>query len=100
MVRVKYKKRYKKRKVEMRGHANAGPPGSDLVCAAASTLAITLKAALDANDIRYKLELDDGVFVLRCRDEAAAGAFNTVMCGMEALRTMYPEHIDVEYIGD
>ena len=97
MIRVKYVQRYRKRKLVMSGHAEAGPENHDLVCAATSMLAITLKEALSANDIRYHLDLGDGsggFFSLRCRDRNAAGIFNTVLCGLEALRA-----IDVEYIG-
>ena len=99
MIRVRYKERNRKRKIVIEGHANAGPEGNDLVCAGVSTLALTLQAALDVNEIRYNADVRDGYVMVRTRDPDAASVYNTVMCGIETLRVMYPEAIDVEYVG-
>lgn len=99
MIEVKYVERYKKRKLEISGHAAAGPEGHDLVCAGVSALAITLKTALDVNGFKCKSEARDGYMSIRCRDENAVSVFHTVMCGLEALRAMYPEHIRIELTG-
>lgn len=97
MIVVRYKQRYKKRKLTVTGHAGAGPEGHDLVCAGASTLVLTVIGALTVNGIKYHSDIRDGYAEVRCIDPAAASVYNTVMCGFETLRTMYPELIDVVY---
>ena len=99
MIRVRYKERNRKRKIGIEGHANTGPEGNDLVCAGVSTLALTLTAALDVNGIKYKSDVKDGYMLVRTIDPDAAPVFNTVMCGIETLRVMYPEAVEVEYVG-
>jgi uncharacterized protein YsxB (DUF464 family) len=88
------------RRCEVRGHAGAGKPGGDIVCAAVSVLTRTALAVLDA---RAGLEVrgeapERGVFTLEAeaysaagRDFlAAAGAF--LLEGLDSTAREYPKN--------
>lgn len=83
------------------GHANAAPPGRDIVCAAASSLLDCYAARLQA--LRLPLHLRDGPGLLaisprrvpwRLRREVAA-ARRTVLTGLDRLAKAYPDKVRV-----
>ena len=81
------------RRPEMRfeGHAGAGAPGQDPVCAAVSILMYTLLAALPAEGTRR--ELADG----RCRVQGGDPAvYRVVAAGLRLLAEAYPENVVME----
>ncbi|MCH5199208.1 MAG: ribosomal-processing cysteine protease Prp [Oscillospiraceae bacterium] len=93
MTVIKYKERFRKRTIEIKGHTGAGKIGEDLVCAGVSALLITLIAALETNDIKFSSQVKDGYGRVSSLSPDAKAAFNTVMCGYNALSLLYPEHI-------
>lgn len=93
MTRVRYKEKGRYRKIEIKGHTGAGKKGQDIVCAGVSTLLITLIAAMDSNEIKYSSDIKDGYGRVSSLDEGAKEAFNTVMCGLNALALMYPDNL-------
>ena len=78
---------------EMRfeGHAGAGEPGRDPVCAALSMLMYTLLAALPAEGT--KRELAEGFCRVRGGDPAA---YRVVAAGLRLLAEAYPENVVME----
>lgn len=89
--------------VSVEGHAESGPFGQDLVCAAVSGLAVTLAENIRAMEKEGKLkdacrELDGGSARLSCepknrfRREAEA-VFTTVIRGLNCLGRVYPRFI-------
>lgn len=87
------------------GHAGAGEKGADLICAAVSTLAHTLEAALTDGDSRIKLyrpviekHPEKAEIRIRCQPDARAKAsclvaFDTVAAGLKALAEQYPKYV-------
>jgi uncharacterized protein YsxB (DUF464 family) len=89
---------------EVRGHAEAGPNGGDIVCAAVSVLTRTALAVLSARqDIKIRGEAPErGVFLLEAealdgpgRDFlAAAGTF--LLEGLDSVAREYPKNCLME----
>lgn len=101
MIRVEYSR--EGLWVSVEGHAQSGPFGQDLVCAAVSSLAVTLAESIRAMDKEGKLknacrELGRGCARLGCepkyrfRREAEA-VFETVIRGLVCLGRVYPGFI-------
>lgn len=90
------------------GHAGAGKPGEDLVCAAITALFWTLAAA--AEEIpEYRLQLHENEakaeFELRCypdeEQESTCGEmFRTIVAGLTSLEEEYPEFIRMDERGE
>ena len=107
MIHVIYYRQYNRVTVE--GHAGSGPEGHDLVCASASTLAMTLAgnvAYMKAQDAVYDeiLKLEEGKAEIQCtayrRYKASVEqVFRSVCVGFELLATKYPENISYEVRG-
>lgn len=104
MIEVIYWKKYCR--VKITGHAHSGEPGKDLICAGASTLAVTL-----ATNVRYMAEmgyvmnpivdLESGDAMIQCTPrcnyrKSVEQVFNSVCVGFDALANQYPEHIRYE----
>lgn len=107
MIQAVYRKKYNR--VKISGHAHSGEPGRDLICAGASTLAVTL-----ATNVRYMaemgyvrdpvIELESGEALIQCTPErrfrkSVEQVMNSVCVGFEALALQYPEHISYEVRG-
>lgn len=107
MIEVSYWKRYSR--VKIRGHAYSAEPGRDLICAGASTLAVTL-----ATNVRYMaemgyvtdpvVELESGDSLIQCSpvrrySKSVEQVMNSVCVGFEALAAQYPDHIRYEVLG-
>lgn len=104
MIRATYHRRH--HRLTVTGHARSAEEGRDLVCAGASTLALTLASAVA--DLVEKgqasepvLRLDKGDAEICCRSANRFKAvvtliFDTVCGGFELLATQYPEYIFYE----
>lgn len=96
-------------RLRLRGHAGAGAPGQDLVCAGASTLAHTLTGVVELLNEAGMLEekpvctLQPGFahIIARPREEywqIAAIAFWAAQVGFATLAQSYPENVTVERV--
>ena len=87
------------------GHCEAGAPGRDIVCAAASCLLDAYAARLQELDIPLRLRQGPGLLEIRPRhiprrlrrDVAAARA--TVLTGLTRLASCYPTRVKVIVTG-
>ncbi len=88
------------------GHAASAPKGEDLVCAGASTLAMTLAANVNLMRAQGKLErapkvmLHDGYVLVRAKPkEEYRGEmlmlFSFIQVGMYQLKHNYPEYFNL-----
>lgn len=90
-------------RVTVTGHARSAEPGKDLVCAGASTLAVTL-----GENVRFlrdrgyvqecSVRLEPGDAEIRCRPQGKYRGvvklvFRSVCAGFEILARQYPEYI-------
>lgn len=107
MIHVTYYREYNRVTVE--GHAGAGPEGHDLVCAAASAIALTLAgnvSYMEAQEAVHgvTIRLDEGNAEIQCtpyrRYKASVEQiFRAVSVGFELLATKYPDHISYRVRG-
>ena len=79
-------------RLEMEGHADAGPPGFDPVCAALSMLMMTLERRMEdrAERMQPVSRRGAGSFLIECSPDAADEAlcresFDTVAAGLALL---------------
>lgn len=107
MIKVTYYRAYNRVTVE--GHAGAGPEGHDLVCAAASAIALTLAgnvAYMEAKGAVHDtiIRLDEGSAEIQCTPyrrykDSAEQIFRAVCVGFELLATKHPENISYDVRG-
>lgn len=90
---------------EFSGHADSAPYGEDLVCAAASTLAIVTANSLEAQGVVFEAEMDEGYLKLMLTptsDERAAlvaeAVLKTLAVGVNTLAQDHGEYITVKRI--
>lgn len=86
--------------LEISGHAGAGEPGEDLVCAAVTILMRTLEASVMDNRARLCPTVchKDGYARIQCNPAPRAKAkskeiFTTIYRGYELLAQQYPEYV-------
>ena len=100
MINVKYDR--ENLILEMKGHANAGERGKDLICASASMLTYTLaqnvrflESAGVAKDVNIILE--DGNALISCRPveekETLLCVYDTITTGFALLYGNYPNNL-------
>ena len=101
MTRIRYEP--EAFRLSMEGHADAGPKGADLVCAALSMLMLTLEARCREREEERlpTLSRAPGRFGIQCRPESGEEArcresFDTVFAGLSLLAEREPEHVWVE----
>lgn len=104
MIQAVYYRKYHALTVE--GHARSGEFGYDLICAACSTLAITmaenvaaLKAGGQVRDMTVRL--DPGSAEVRCNPVSRFKSivtviFDAVCIGFDRLSKLYPDYINYE----
>ena len=82
--------------LEISGHANSGPKGHDLVCAAVSAI-ITGGANAIPNKNNYKIELKSGYALIEMKnaDEESNKVLNTVCIMLKTVEESYPQHIKI-----
>ena len=101
MITVRYDPR--RFRLLIRGHAGAAPYGQDLVCAAASVLALTLAEHVkrlreEGSAADTRICLTGGSAAIACTPNPGHGkevkqVFRTVCTGFEVLQRLYPEYI-------
>lgn len=84
--------------IEIIGHAGAGPPGHDLVCAAVSTLVQTLVNSLE--ELTYdkvKSEIQPGRAVIQYRNLSAHGQWlvDSFFVGVRGVAESHPDCIRI-----
>ena len=104
MIQVVYYRKYNR--LTMTGHAGAGDPGHDLVCASASmlayTLAINVANMADQGQVRQPItKLSDGDAEISCNPKCNLKntvmlVFDSICVGFELLAHQYPENISYE----
>ncbi len=89
----------------LEGHADSAPHGEDIVCAAASTLAIVTENSLDIQGVHYDAEMEEGYFKLflqEARDEKevviAQAVLKTLEIGLLQLAKNYPKFIETDHV--
>lgn len=105
MTRVRYDR--EDLRLEIEGHAGAGPRGADPVCAALSMLMMALeRRALERREERLPaVRRGEGYFALRCCPAAEEEAlcresFDTVAAGFALLAENRPEHVSFSLEGE
>ena len=105
MIRAAFYARELRLTVE--GHAGAGEPGHDLVCAAASTLVLTLAAALKRREVALETEVltpgeaEVGVDLDDMDLDTLAECrliFDTICGGLEFLSETWPQYMDYRVV--
>lgn len=107
MIDVTYHRKY--HGVVVLGHAQCGEKGHDLVCAAVSSLVLTLAAnvgslAADGTVRDYNIRTADGEAEIRCvpvrrMNDVVTLIYDTVCTGFDLLQTLYPENITYRVLG-
>jgi uncharacterized protein YsxB (DUF464 family) len=87
---------------EAKGHANAGPRGQDIVCAAVSVLTDSIFLGLDKH-LRRELEwsAEAGDIAVRLKDEPdelTETLLATMFLGLSEIQNIYPEKIRIREI--
>ena len=102
MTRITYDR--EELRLEMEGHAGAGPKGADPVCAALSMLMLTLVARMREREEETLPAVSQapGHFMICCRPEEGDAAlcresFDTVFAGLALLAEHEPEHVSVRF---
>ena len=102
MTRITYDR--EELRLEMEGHAGAGPKGADPVCAALSMLMLTLAARMREREEETLPAVSQapGRFMICCRPEEGEAAlcresFDTVFAGLALLAEHEPEHVSVRF---
>ena len=93
-------------RLSMRGHAAAGPKGSDLVCAALSMLMMTLERRMQerAEKRRPISRREPGRFLIACAPEEGEErlcreSFDTVAAGLALLAENRSENVSFSLTG-
>lgn len=87
------------------GHADSAPYGEDIVCAAASTLAIVTENSLEVQGVQYEAEMEDGYLRLMLKEAAsekealtAQAVLKTLEIGVLQMAKTYPEFIKTDHV--
>lgn len=108
MIEVVYDRA--KTRVAVKGHANSGEVGHDLVCAGCSTLVYTLAgnvAQLSTDHKRIRrpiIELKEGNATIACSpvhgyQNIVTLVFDSICAGFDVLQQKYPENISYKVLG-
>ena len=107
MIEVCYHRKYNR--VTIQGHAGSGPEGHDLVCAAASALALTLAGNIAYMEAQGAVravttKLEEGNAEICCTPvrkykDSAEQIIRAVCVGFELLASKYPGNIRYEVRG-
>ena len=90
----------------MEGHAGAGEAGNDLVCAALSTLMMTLERRMQDTAERTLpiVKRAPGFCSIRCApergEELCRESFDTVAAGVAVLAENRPENVSLTFTGE
>jgi uncharacterized protein YsxB (DUF464 family) len=94
-------------RLEVKGHAQYGTAGNDIVCAGASTLVYALAEALRVAEERGRTEADiedkDGKIVIWAEPSIynlgeIKAYFRMCVRGLQMLKNQYPRNIDIKEV--
>lgn len=104
MIEVTYYRQYNR--VTVKGHAGSGPEGHDLVCAAASALALTLAGNVSYMEAQEAVRnvivnLNEGDTEIQCTPyrrykDSVEQIYRAICVGFELLATKYPDNISYD----
>lgn len=104
MVNIQYDT--SKLQLRAEGHAEYAPVGQDIVCAAVSTLMLTLPLALNERGIRHEMHTDNdsGLMVIDAKPRAdqrypCLVVIETILTGLKELARSYPTHVTIDIKG-
>ena len=86
--------------IEVKGHANSGPYGTDIVCASISTACIFTANLIEKLNLSYNiidLVCDEGYFRLSVKtvDKTLNGIFENLEYTMEDISKQYPKYLKI-----
>lgn len=85
--------------ISITGHANYAEPGKDIVCAAVSTLALTLMYSIDELTDDYIKSVSEPGYMridFLTLSDGSKLLIDSFMLGVQAMAENYPENIIVE----
>lgn len=83
-------------RIEIIGHANYGPSGCDIVCAAVSILSTVLIQRLIEVDAKPYYEYLSGRVIVEYKEnEKTIEILNTILCGFRLLTEQYPDNVKI-----
>lgn len=88
----------RKNGVTVSGHANYAPRGQDIVCAAVSTLALTLiKSIEDLTDDKIQYSISPGRVDIEYKDlsKKSRTLVDSFFVGVSMVSNDYPDHVQV-----
>lgn len=95
--------------IRIKGHANHGKKGEDIVCAAVSTLFYTLGETLYESQAMLEEPLTfrdaDGIGIISCKPKPEyigniARSYMTILTGMEMLAENYAKNVKFSLVGE
>jgi len=96
MIEISVTKPLDKMRIEVKGHAEYGEYGSDIVCAAASILLYTLRERacdIDQRSVISVMTAGDSFVEVDIRNQRMRECVNTVLTGFRLLATNYPDNV-------
>lgn len=94
MIRVEYSGGNGRHRLTLKGHAEYGPRGGDIVCAGVSALVYAMLGSIEpmgGEIIRYRMDGGDADILCRGGD----GAVLTALTGLEQIAEKYPRNVEV-----
>lgn len=84
-------------RLEMSGHANAGPYGEDVLCAAASMAVQMLARACQVLDVKARVKFKPGHGMVQIMEDSPRikERFYHTVDGLMMLEEAHPEHIKI-----
>lgn len=79
--------------LEISGHAGAGEPGKDLVCAGVSAIAMCAAGAIADRKLDAELEIRDGYLKIEANETAACFVIATAVSGLKRIAARYAGHV-------
>ena len=79
--------------IEIKGHAEYGKAGEDIVCSAISMLGQTLIAYLNVDHFKFDYSLREGYIWAYAKGINVRVAFNVIMTGFYLLERDFPDHV-------
>lgn len=102
MIEIKLKTDDKSFDLFVKGHAEYGEKGQDIVCAGISALVQTLADCLDEMSSYYDVDYDDnGVIThIGAAGKYAAVACEVIMYGLQKIAISYPDNVTLTIDND
>ena len=95
MIQIKYDLKKDLQRVCLSGHAGYALHGSDIVCAAVSSLFFALHRVLYENDLQFSHSFENDEKFIECKDERANGYFEMFICGVKGISERYPGNVRI-----